>query len=552
MDCQSVCKCSEHSDCDHETGHCSCHIGYEGRFCHDICRDQFYGQECSRNCSCPNQVPCHHVTGHCLCPKGFKGDNCDERCPVGTFGGNCLGTCNCIEGTCDPKDGQCTCSPGYFDYATKIVHKTRLGLDVIRPALATPILDVIRLLGNVCVSLGFTEKTAAKHAVQDPMGLAVYTPVNVPKRQYATLRLVSARVIEDGSECSSGYYGAGCLQRCGCLENQHCHHVTGDCQCEAGKKGLHCNETCDAGTYGIDCAERCSCQHCSSVDGVCQQMHASNDDKSTVGISVGIVAGILVLVGCLLFIIVLKRRKSMTAVHELQKMRRDDFSSNHYEDIDTYAEIPDSKLLPNYPYSYADSTDVKPPIKDRQPTTKRTRNIYLSVTDAQRFSKLSVSSGDIKSNGDSSDYLNPYTGLIREAKCASYQEINNVTKERNLSNESNQSESGYVKPSTGAAKSNDSNKRQCNDFIDAKSSSRHNNDNNLDMNTTKSRNESESSIQSGYLKMNSSLKKKSETDADYSTMDIDENVSLNSVFLPKITISSQSGSTETLNIRTND
>lgn len=276
-------------------------------------------------------------------------------------------------------------------------------------------------------------------------------------------------------------------------------------------------------------------------------------DKSTVGISVGIVVGILVLVGCLLFIIVMKRRKSMTAVHELQKMRRDDFSSNHYEDIDTYAEIPDSKLLPNYPYSYADSTDVKPPIKERQPTTKRTRNIYLSVTDAQRFSKLSVSSGDIKSNGDSSDYLNPYTGLLRDAKCASYQEINKVTKERKSSNES---ESGYVKPASaaasGAAKANDSNNRHCNDYIDAKSSIRQTNDNDLDMITKKSRNESESSIQSGYLKMNSSLKKKSETDADYSTMDIDENGSLNSVFLPKITISNQTGSTETLNIRTND
>lgn len=38
---------------------------------------------------------------------------CFLGCPVGTFGGNCLGTCNCIEGTCDPKDGQCTCNPGY-------------------------------------------------------------------------------------------------------------------------------------------------------------------------------------------------------------------------------------------------------------------------------------------------------------------------------------------------------------------------------------------------------------------------------------------------------
>ncbi|CAG2224434.1 unnamed protein product [Mytilus edulis] len=431
------------------------------------------GQQCKLTCNCTRDL-CDSKTGCKNVKQVIQEHFRDKECPDGYYGMDCQSICKCSEHSdCD--------------------HETGHYVDVILVMKADFVMT---------------------HAVQDPMGLAVYTPVNVPERQYATLRLVSAHVIEDGSECSSGYYGAGCLQRCGCLENQHCHHVTGDCQCEAGKKGLHCNE-----------------------------------NKSTVGISVGIVVGILVLVGCLLLIVVLKRRKRMSAIQDLQKMKRDDFSSNHYEDIDTYAEIPDSKLLPNYPYSYADSTDVKPPIKERQPTTKRTRNIYLSVTDAQRFSKLSVSSGDIKSNGDSSDYLNPYTGLIRDVKCASYQEINKVTKERNLSNES---DSGYVKPASGAAKSNDINNRQCNDYIDAKSSIRHNNDNDLDMITKKSRNESESSIQSGYLKMNSSLKKKSETDADYSTMDMDENGSLNSVFLPKITISSQNGSTETLNIRTNE
>ncbi|XP_076106734.1 uncharacterized protein LOC143075255 isoform X1 [Mytilus galloprovincialis] len=556
MDCQSVCKCSEHSDCDHETGHCSCHIGYEGRFCHDICRDQFYGQECSRNCSCPNQVPCHHVTGHCLCPKGFKGNNCDERCPVGTFGGDCLGTCNCIEGTCDPKDGQCTCNPGYSGrLCNENCPENSFGSGCNSTCTCDTHSRCHPVTGECLCQPGFHGKDCSKTCSVGSYGPGcIYTckcsrtsVCNTQTGECACDRGWTGLICDH--KCSSGYYGAGCLQRCGCLENQHCQHVTGDCQCEAGKHGLHCNETCGAGTYGIDCAQRCSCQHCSSVDGGCQQMHASNDDKSTVGISVGIVVGILVLVGCLLLIVVLKRRKRMSAKQELQKMKRDDFSSNHYEDIDTYAEIPDSKLLPNYPYSYADSTDVKPPIKERQPTTKRTRNIYLSVTDAQRFSKLSVSSGDIKSNGDSSDYLNPYTGLIRDVKCASYQEINKMTKERKSSNES---ESGYVKPASGAAKTNDGSNRQCNDYIDAKSSIRLNNGSDLDMITKKGRNESESSIQSGYLKMNSSLKKKSETDADYSTMDIDENGSLNSVFLPKITISSQNGSTETLNIRTND
>ncbi|XP_063448975.1 multiple epidermal growth factor-like domains protein 10 isoform X4 [Mytilus trossulus] len=552
--CKLTCNCTRDL-CDPKIG-CKCKAGFTGVHCHKECPDGYYGMDCQSICKCSEKSDCDHETGYCRCHIGYEGRFCHDRCPVGTFGGNCLGTCNCVEGTCDPKNGQCTCNPGYSGrLCNENCPQNSFGIGCNSTCTCDTNSRCHPVTGECLCQPGFYGKDCRKTCSAGSYGHGcIYTckcsrtSVCNTQTGECTCDRGWTGVICD-HKCSSGYYGAGCLQRCGCLENQHCHHVTGDCQCETGKRGLHCNETCDAGTYGIDCAERCNCQHCSSVDGVCQQMHASNDDKSTVGISVGIVAGILVLVGCLLFIIVLKRRNSMTAVHELQKMRRDDFSSNHYEDIDTYAEIQDSKLLPNYPYSYADSTEVKPPIKERQPTSKRARNIYLSVTDAQRFSKLSVSSGDIKSQCESSDYLNPYTGLIRDAKCASYQEINKVTKERNASNES---ESGYVKPVSGTAKTNDINNRHCNDYIDAKSSIRQTNDDDPDIVTKKIRNESDSSIQSGYLKMNSSLKKKSETEADYSIMDMDDKDSLNSVFLPKITISSQNGSTETLNIKTND
>lgn len=269
----------------------------------------------------------------------------------------------------------------------------------------------------------------------------------------------------------------------------------------------------------------------------------------SVGIIVGVVVGILVLVVSL-FIIVLKCRTNSRNRQQLQQKKRGDCSSNFYEDIDDYAEIPDSKLHPNYPYSYADSNDVKPPIKERIPTTKRKTNQYLSLTEAQRLSKLSATSGELKSHGGSTDYLNPYTGLLKDAKCDSYQDINKETKERKSSCESIQSESGYVKIASGTTETKDGNKRQCNDYTDAPPSTRYSNGSDLDRLTTESRIEKGISIQSGYyLKMNSTLKREAQTEADKPTLNIDDKGSQKNAFLPKITVSSQSGSTETLNIK---
>ena len=44
------------------------------------------------------------------------------------------------------------------------------------------------------------------------------------------------------SECPEGYYGNGCLEECVCENGAVCDHISGDCNCSAGWKGLTCDE----------------------------------------------------------------------------------------------------------------------------------------------------------------------------------------------------------------------------------------------------------------------------------------------------------------------
>ena len=52
--------------------------------------------------------------------------------------------------------------------------------------------------------------------------------------------------LESLLECTVGYYGRGCTQRCGhCMNKSHCHNVNGHCLsgCFAGYMGTLCNKS---------------------------------------------------------------------------------------------------------------------------------------------------------------------------------------------------------------------------------------------------------------------------------------------------------------------
>lgn len=224
-----------------------------------------------------------------------------------------------------------------------------------------------------------------------------------------------------------------------CSDNSVCDKVDGHCQCDVGWTGTYCNQSCTPGTFGANCAEKCSCSGCNPATGSCSEaLKESPQMFLVVGAAGGAVA--LVIVGVLLvFVIYRCRHKS----HTKERMKTpEEHSFNPYEDIGEYAEINDADLSSQIKYSYAYADDVKPPVQERKPTAKRKANQYLSVVDAEKIRK---SGGE--SHGGSSEYLNPYTGLLKDVKCTSYHELDKKVRVINSSGEEIiESETGYIKP----------------------------------------------------------------------------------------------------------
>lgn len=52
-----------------------------------------------------------------------------------------------------------------------------------------------------------------------------------------------------------------------------CHPMHGECSCQSGWAGLHCNESCPQDTHGPGCQEHCLCLHgglCLADSGLCR------------------------------------------------------------------------------------------------------------------------------------------------------------------------------------------------------------------------------------------------------------------------------------------
>lgn len=61
-------------------------------------------------------------------------------------------------------------------------------------------------------------------------------------------------------------------ERSACLARS-CHPMSGECSCQPGWAGLHCNESCPLDTHGPGCREHCLCLHgglCQPDSGLCR------------------------------------------------------------------------------------------------------------------------------------------------------------------------------------------------------------------------------------------------------------------------------------------
>lgn len=61
-------------------------------------------------------------------------------------------------------------------------------------------------------------------------------------------------------ECPVGTFGIQCAEICQCMNGGKCYHISGECLCEPGYTGVHCEtRLCAEVVYGLKCNKRCPC-----------------------------------------------------------------------------------------------------------------------------------------------------------------------------------------------------------------------------------------------------------------------------------------------------
>ncbi|CAG2104937.1 unnamed protein product [Medioppia subpectinata] len=254
--CIQNCRC-EHGDCDHITGACICKAGYRGPLCKEKCSPGTHGDQCTSQCLCQNDGQCDHVSGSCQCPPGwmgefctnsctlvenkygYKGERCEEECPPGTYGLNCEKKCKCFNGgVCDPEDGHCVCKDGWIGLQCE----TRMCSDGLYGPECRHICQCHQNNSQLCHP--WTGECTCK-------------PINRYNKHIIRAKGYTAELCH--RQCAPPSFGANCNEVCDCHNGALCHHITGECLCDAGWDGAKCEKPCITGTFGIGCTQNCSC-----------------------------------------------------------------------------------------------------------------------------------------------------------------------------------------------------------------------------------------------------------------------------------------------------
>ncbi|XP_062603111.1 scavenger receptor class F member 1-like [Saccostrea cucullata] len=67
-----------------------------------------------------------------------------------------------------------------------------------------------------------------------------------------------------------------------CCDGEYFDNTSQTCkECEAGFRGINCNETCPSGTFGRGCQSDCNCSKntCNFVNGACQVFTSNKTDS---------------------------------------------------------------------------------------------------------------------------------------------------------------------------------------------------------------------------------------------------------------------------------
>ncbi|KAK1329203.1 hypothetical protein QTO34_011383 [Cnephaeus nilssonii] len=322
--CDKPCSCGNSSSCDPKSGACSCPSGLQPPHCLQPCSPGRYGPACQLSCNCrgapcdpqtgacfcppdrtgpscevscvrdavgllcPSTSPCHNggvfeaSRGSCSCPPGWMGAICTLPCAQGFHGPSCSQECRCHNGgLCDPVTGQCSCAPGYTgERCREECPVGHFGQDCAETCDCAPGARCFPNGACLCEH-GFTGHRCTERLCPEGFyGLSCQLPCTCDPEHSLSCHPMSGECscqpgwagLHCNESCPRDTHGPGCREHCLCLHGGLCQPDSGLCRCAPGYTGPHCASLCPPDTYGANCSSRCSCENalaCSPIDGAC-------------------------------------------------------------------------------------------------------------------------------------------------------------------------------------------------------------------------------------------------------------------------------------------
>ncbi|XP_037940692.1 protein draper isoform X7 [Teleopsis dalmanni] len=262
--CDIICRCTNNSSCDPNTGRCICSPGWLGEDCSQPCSKGYYGMGCKEKCPeiMHGNKSCDHITGEIICRAGYIGITCEHPCPTGRYGPGCTLKCHCEHGgECNHITGNCQCLPGWTGPNCN----------------------------DSCPTDYYGINCSQRCRCQNHQGCR--------KNDGLCICLPGWMGSRCDEVCPEGFYGQHCMLPCTCSSQNFVCHAAKGCVCRLGYTG----ENCDVPTNAL-------------------QIQRADLESNRTGLAWGLVLG-LIFVGVIIAVIFYYRRRVSNLKTEIQHVQ---------------------------------------------------------------------------------------------------------------------------------------------------------------------------------------------------------------------------------------